>query len=447
MAFTTVPFTGPIVATPLNFGWCSASPSKAFIIFTGWTGATVGVGTRKLFVQAVYFNGKAAPTFGPACAVANISYTGDLYPNICALADGRLIATVAESVYTFSYFVFDVNDSDQVSFAFKSGAPLMVAMTNASFYGIPLTLLSGNKVLTGFTPGGGALYENNFQIVDVGATGFTLTTAKAGAAYTFSRLAQQLKNPNYYQTQMFRRDRTGKLMAIRGIQGSSYVVSSQSYAPYAYSFTSFDDQGVPQFYADDHGLSFTAPGTNAGFHDDGGVQKARDMLPISPSTLLSLGAVSPVGQGTMASRFNFVKITIGKQENTETNQITATAETPWRDAKPVMFLDVVWLDSEYFFALARVANSINDDTDMPNGFGVTASAARDHLAYIGKYNDTTGSITLADASPITLPTRCYALQPGGSFLHKISNTEIAILSVAQIGTTSVYELNVTVVGA
>lgn len=447
MAFSTIPFTGPIVSDPTNFGWCSVSPTKAFIIFTGWTGATIGTGTRKLFIQAVYFNGKAAPTYGPACAVQNIAYTGQLFPNIVALADGRLLATVCETAAAFSYYVFDVNGSDQVSFSFKSGTPITPAWTNTQCYGVPLALLSGTKVIAGNQPtaGNGSQF---FQMVDVGATGFTLTTIPCGQAWCMDRSDRQRKAHSYYQTQLFRRDRNGKLMAIRSMFAPTYVSGQNTISPYGYSFASFDDQGVPQFYAGDDGM--VAAGTALGMHDDQGMQKARDMLPISPSTVLSLGAVDSLGRGASLPKSNFVKLTIGKQEGVENNQISTSVETPWRDAGKIFFLDVIWLDTEYFFALARTSTGVSDDTILANAFGTTAANSRDQMVYIGKYNDTTGSITVGDASPLAIPTRCSFSQPGGQYLHRISNVEVAILEVTQkddVPTNTAWELNVIVIGA
>lgn len=446
MAFTTVPFSGPLVADPLNFGWCSVSPTKAFLIFTGWTGATVGAGTRKVFIQAVYFNGKAAPTYGPACAVQNIAYTGNLFPNICALADGRLLVTMNETSATFSYYVFDVNGSDQVSFSFKSGTPITPAWTQNASYGVALALLSGNKVIAG-NQTSATQGAQTYQIVDVGATGFTLTSVACGSAWCLDRSNGIRKAHIYFATQLFRRDRNGKLMGIRGLVASSFVSGSNSYQPFGYAFASFDDQGVPQFYAGDDGLVITGV---AGFHDDGGLQKARDMLPISPSTILSLGACDTIGRGSLLPKSNFVKLTIGKQEALETNQIAATAETPWRDTGRTVFLDVLWLDSEYFFALSRFASTANDDIFTPTAFSANASYSRAQMAYVGKYNADTGSIVLGDAAPIALPTRCNNTQPGGQYLHKISNTEVAIIEVTQKdddAASAIWELNVIVVGA
>jgi hypothetical protein len=448
MAFSTIPFTGPIVSDPTNFGWCSVSPTKAFIIFTGWTGATIGTGTRKLFIQAVYFNGKAAPTYGPACAVQNIAYAGALFPNIVALGDGRLLATVNETAAAFSYYVFDVNGSDQVSFSFKSGAPITPAWSNVGCYGVGLALLSGTKVLSG-NQTSATSGAQTYQIVDVGVSGFTLTPVPVGSAWCIDRVDRQRKAHSYFQTQLFRRDRNGKLMAIRSLFAPSYVSGQNNIQPFGYAFASFDDQGVPQFYAGDDGMfAITAA---LGGHDDSGMQKARDMLPISPSTILSLGAVDNLGRGAALPKSNFVKLTIGKQESLETNQISASAETPWRDTGKIFFLDVIWLDTEYFFALARTATAVSDDVIVANTFQTTGTTnSRDQMVYIGKYNDTTGSITLGDASPLALPTRCSNTQPGGQYLHRISNVEVAILEVTQkddVPTNNSWELNVIVIGA
>lgn len=286
--------------------------------------------------------------------------------------------------------------------------------------------------------------------MDVGATGFTFTTIDAGPAATRANSDSSV-NPKGWSNlsnSMFRKDRNGKVMGMRAMEGPRYSIGSQGYDPYGYAFTSFDDQGVVQFTAGDSNLvNQGMPGA----HDRYGYQKAREILPISQNTLLSLGCTTPDGNGPMPTgRNTFTKLTLlGKQTAVNAGGMTASAETPWRDTSSIMFLDAIWLDSEYFFAIARVGASATDDSTLSYQWTVTAGNQRDCKVYVGKYNEDTGTIILGDAAPLPLPTRvCYTYF--SPMLHRISNTEVAIIQVCQVEDQqqpAVQEINITVVGA
>lgn len=457
MAFTSVSFTGPLVADPRSFAFTSVSPTKAFIMYTGWTGPAVGQGTRKLFIQAVYFNGRNAPTYGPACAVYNLSYTGIIMPSLCVLSDGRILAVVLESATSFSYFVFDVDGSDRATYSFKSGSPIATALNGVTYAAPTVAALADGKAISSHPTGnnGSGSYANFFQLITVGATGFTLQQVNAGIAPCRSN-SDTTNNPKGWvniSTTLFRKDRDGKLMAIRSMWAADYSVSSQSYSAQGYGFTSFNDQGVVQNSAGDSGLINLKL---AGGHDNGGFLKGRDMLPISANSLLSLGAANSDGYASnnaaATGRNNFVKITLsGIQVDYSNNtHITATVEQSWRDTSSVVFQDVIWLDNEYFFALARVTGATPASDESQNGYTWTVAAAdaRDCKVYIGKYNEATGSVTIADAAPLPLPTR-IAKAYCSPMLHRISNTEVAILQVCQVEnvSTGIAEINITVCGA
>lgn len=455
MAFSTVSFTGPIVNVEQNFTWCSATPTKAYIMYTGWTGAAVGQGIRKLFIQAVYFNGKNAPTFGPACAVYNIPHTGHIVPSMCVLGDGRILASVGEGAGTsYSYYVFDVDSSDRISYAFKTGTAFTPLFAYNGYSFPALEWLSGNKAISSHPAGrvSASSTENNYQLIEVGETGFTFTTVAAGRAPTMATPDTTTRYQGITQQAiaMFRKDRNGKVMGIKAYNGATYSISSQQYQPFSYAFTSFDDQGAVVNSASDSNLKNKSL---AGQHDKSGLQKARDCLPLSSNSLLSIGAPDSAGDGTMINsstgRGNFVKITLsGIQTNdADADKISASTAQAWRDTSSIMFQDVIWLDNEYFFALARAGAQANDDLIVNYGWESALSQLRAEKVYIGKYNESTDSIILGDAAPLALPLNVGRYQGTGKYLHRISNTEVAILQLAQSEDATAWEINITVVGA
>lgn len=425
MAFSTIPFAGTIQNNVLDFNWCSVSPTKAFIVFTGTTTAPA---VRKLFIQAVYFDGKNAATFGPACAVMTVSSTGYTFPSIAALGDGRLFVTLQEtSATTFSYLVLDVANGDMVSLSYKHPA-LFTQFGNGGH--INVVGLDSNKVLTTQF----SSTTNDYQVITVGPSSLSFQNLTGALLYAAS--AGDNIGPI---TQLFghtiRRDYAGNILIARAYVGSSISGGITN----GVQLTTFTKAGVPSRY----GMLLASP---IGGVDNSGRHHGRDIFPVSTATLLSLGAKQAggaVADGSIGGENGFTRLFLSV---TNSAWVGSDSLIPWRDTTPVKFDDVIWLDDDYFFAIASLM-STSALLGARGGatWSVAPSNACKQVAYIGKYNKNANSIILGDAVPLALPGSQYYATVQSHFLHRISNTEVAILQPSYNGSN--YELNVTVIGA
>lgn len=430
MAFTTVPFTGVLVASGLDVNWCSVSPTKAFLIYTGWTGPLLGQGQRKLFIQAVYFNGKNPATFGPACSVGVVATTTQIYPYIVSLTDGRLFVSFRENGLNFSYSVYNVEAGDLVSLSYKHGTTYQ-QHGNAAH--IALAALDGNKVLsTQFLNN-----TNDYVRITVGATSMTLETITGYTlvAYGYSGATVQISQLTGHS---IRRDRAGNILIARSFVGS---IASGSVSTNGIQYTTFDKNGVPLRYG-------TAPHSSVGGVDYSGVQKGKDVIPISSDKLLALGAKSAAGtgSGSAGGENSFARLSLGAASSFA---LTSEDQITYRDNSQMLFADIIWLDDDYFFAFGF---KIPPSNTLGERSGGTWNAATAHMApevvYIGKYNKDSNSLVMADSMPLVLPDVSYSGSPQTNFLHRISNTEVAIIQPAGLASpANSYEIRVTVIGA
>mgnify|MGYP003365357432 CR=1 FL=1 len=426
MSFTSVPYAGAFDLDPMRFSWCSVSPTKGFLVFSGNTAAPV---TRKLFIQAVYFNGKAAPTFGPACAVGTLPFTGYLQLSMVSITDGRLVVTMKEDNTNFSYSVYDVDEADQVSLAFKH--PTLYAQPNG--YEVPMVALNNNKVLSTYLLD---FNYNRFHTLTVGATSLTVAnTSTYGTIQCKATNGAAINStPNILLGTSIKRDRTGNIFIARAFAGPLY----STLLTHATILTVFNKDG---------GFLYAGqldPQTVGGL-DAYGCQKGREILPIMQNIALNLGATDVGGNGSVIGVNSFVKLTLGG-----TGDFRVVPEPPiaYRDTAGVLFHDAIWLDQDYFFALATNTGSSPTYGGVRNGgsWSSTAGDFRATVAYIGKYNQDSNSIVMSDNMPLALPCLIYHGSPVSNYLHKISNTEVAILTIVRTAGNG-FEFNVIVVGA
>lgn len=429
MAFSTVPFTGVLVAGGLDVNWCSVSPTKAFLIYTGWTGPLLGQGQRKLFIQAVYFNGKNPATFGPACSVGVVPTSAALFPYIVSLSDGRLFVSMRDNGALFSYAVYNVEAGDLVSLSYKHGTLFTQSGNNTH---IAMAALDGNKVLsTQFNTN-----NNDYVRISVGASSMTFETITGAQllAYNYVGTPVVLQNLTGHS---IRSDRAGNILVTRSFYGAMQAGSPTN----GVQFTTFDKDGNVLRYG-------RANPTLVGGVDYNGFMKGKDVIPISASNLLSLGATSAAGSaaGSAGSEIGFARITLSA---TTGGEITPSEHISYRDVSPFLFADVIWLDDDYFFAFGFKTPSANVLGVKEAGIWNAADAHKSPEAvYIGKYNAASNSVVMADSMPLALPDVSYAGSPQTNFLHRISNTEVAIIQPAGLASpANSYEIRVTVIGA
>lgn len=433
MAFTTVPYSGKLVLNANDISWCSVSPTKAFLIYSGWTEG-LNAGQRKLIIQAVYFNGKNPATFGPACSVGIIAGTWNTMPQIASLTDGRLFVTMRESNLTFSYSVFNVEAGDLVSLSYKHGT----LFTNLGAQcPVAVEALTANKVLAAQT----ANASNTYQLITVGESELTITIVGGATVLTAHTNNGQTGTAIQLTGHSIKRDLDGNILVARSFIGNT--VSSLDTNGIA--LTKFDKDGTPLYYGN---LSAVM----AGGVDVNGTQKGKDLLPITATHVLALGAkTGALGYGGAVTGENtFTRLTLSASNGASGSAGDSIA---YRDATVAMFVDAIWLDDDYFFAMAF--------NRCPDGqVGIRAPAQWDSLfrkaspqvAYIGKYNKDSNSLVMADSMPLALPgTQSYATSQT-KFLHRISNTEVAIIQPTYTDDSGVsaaqyYEINVTVIGA
>ena len=426
MSFTSVPYAGAFDLDPMRFSWCSVSPTKGFLVFSGNTAAPV---TRKLFIQAVYFNGKAAPTFGPACAVGTLPFTGYLQLSIVSITDGRLVVTMKEDNINFSYSVYNVDEADQVSLAFKH--PTLYAQPSG--VEVPMVALNNNKVLSTYLVD---LSYNRYHTLTIGATSLTVANTS-----TYGTLQCKATNgvainsvPTLLLGTSIKRDRNGNIFIARALAGPPY----SGLLTHATVLSVFNKDGGFLY-----GGQLDAQ--TVGGLDAYGCQKGREILPITQNIALNLGATDAGGNGSTLGVNSFVKLSLGS-----TGDFRVVPEPPivYRDASGVLFHDAIWLDQDYFFALATDTSSSTAYGGVRNGWSWSNSIVefRSTVAYIGKYNQDSNSVVMSDNMPLALPCLIYHGSPVSNYLHKISNTEVAIVTIVRTAGNG-FEFNVIVVGA
>lgn len=426
MSFTSVPYAGAFDLDPMRFSWCSVSPTKGFLVFSGNTAAPV---TRKLFIQAVYFNGKAAPTFGPACAVGTLPFTGYLQLSMVSITDGRLVVTMKEDNTNFSYSVYDVDEADQVSLAFKH--PTLYAQPSG--VEVPMVALNNNKVLSTYLVD---LSYNRYHTLTIGATSLTVSLSSIYGTLLCKATNGAAINsvPNTLLGTSIKRDRNGNIFIARSLAGPPYS-------------TLLTHATILSVFNKDGGFLYGGQldAKTVGGLDAYGCQKGREILPITQNIALNLGATEAGGSGSTLGVNSFVKLSLGS-----TGDFRAVPEPPivYRDTSGVLFHDAIWLDQDYFFALATTtANSTTyGGTRSGTSWSNSASEFRATVAYIGKYNQDSNSVVMSDNMPLALPCLIYHGSPVSNYLHKISNTEVAIVTLVRTAGNG-FEFNVIVVGA
>jgi hypothetical protein len=426
--FTSVAFSGPIVASPRNFGWCPISSIKAAIIFTGWTGATVGAGTRKLFVQMVYFNGKNAPTFGPVSAIASPLYTGDLFPNICDLGNSRLLVTYLESATSFSYSVVNIDVGDKCYVGFKHGAVQTIYYGEC---GIPMAKLANDKVVAChnlYDPAGASTLKDNYAIVDVGPTSLSVSATLLN--YSRNVYSDGWTGTSDADPIVGHAIRTAKDGSTLIARTRSYTLNGVRYGTY---ITTFNAAGFAEFGAINNGTGIDAVGKVK--------QQGRDALPLDVTNIVMLGASGADGTSSTTGGSKYEKIALPADPAT----IWATAVgsyNPYRDSAICKFDDAIWLDDSHFFALA----TLNAGMQYPLTTAFDTNAYQ-QVGYIGRYDEPSNGIIAADSFPVQLPTFISPSQYDPRVIHKIDATTVALIQCVKNQTSQNFELNITVVGA
>ena len=294
-----------------------------------------------------------------------------------------------------------------------------------------MATLNNNKVLSCYLAN---LSTNAYHVLTVGTDTLTVATVTSGSLTTRSTNGYSvLYTPTALIDHSIKRDRNGNILVARAVIGANY----SSYLTNGICLTSFNKDGAV-LYAGQMEPSQT------GGVDATGYQKGREIIPVRANIMLDLGATDSSGQGSINGINTFAKIILGSTGDARLNGVYDPI--PYRDFAPVLFHDAIWLDQDYFFALATSAPSGYNGIRNGASWSATAITAMAEVAYIGKYNEASNSVVMSDNMPLALPNKTYNGTPVSNFLHRISNTEVAILQAAWVQ-SSLYELNITVVGA
>ncbi|MNQ71329.1 hypothetical protein D3C85_859920 [compost metagenome] len=382
--FSTIPFTGGVISSgPRDLSWIEISPSKIALIYT----ATFNGTTRQVFIQMVTFGGSAAPVYGTPCSLGTINnLTANTFMRGAYLRDNLLVmtipagsyvgpGTVVPNSYTYNVVAFDAQDR----FNLVSTSAAITATTNTAWPSHEMT--SYNSKVYSIRRPTDSTYIFAEIVVD-GANAITVTPKT-----TFSMVSTGVQQATAYS------QRAGNIWL--------YQANAHGTVNTANSFAFIDLSTL---------TTNTVPSTSMSQSSQAG-SLGRSRIPTPAG-----GAIlDMVTSSTSFARYNLD----GSQAMTAS----------YRSAFTGGMMDVMWLDTQHFIMLNTSATTTTLDRDS----AVTNGALS---VQVCRYDQTTNTMTISGAPKLlgtTAPRENF-----GNLLHKIDESNIAVIGAYQFSTPSTH---------
>ena len=380
--FSTIPFTGGVVSTgPRDFSWIPISPTKIALIYTATFNATV----RNVMIQMVTFSGSATPVYSTPCSLGTISNLTTLsFMRGAYLRDNLLVMTIptafwgsgVPSTYTYNVVAFD----DQDRFNLVSSSSNIATASGVTWPSHEMTSYNGR--VFSIRRDTEATYAFAEIVVDAGnaitvtpKTTFSMVTTGVQQGTPVARRAGSFW---YYQA---------------NAHGSVQTANSAALIDLATLTTNTVPAG-----------NMIAPNVASN------LARGRTTTPAG-GCILDLAQTS-----TTYSRF-------------AVDGTIVVNSAAYRAAYTGSVADVLWLDDKHFLMLNNAGSTITLDRDTATSMGAMS-------VQVCRYEQATNAMTVSGA-PKALGTTAPK-ENFGNLLHKIDESNIAVIGCYQFSTPSTH---------
>lgn len=383
--FSTIPFTGGVPSTgPRDLTWIPISPTKIALVYT----AVFNSATRQVMIQMVTFSGSATPVYSTPCSLGTISNLQGLsFMRGAYLRDSLVVLTIPTSFsgsgaaavpngYTYNVVAFD----DQNRFNLVSSSANVPAGTQTAWPAHEMTSYNGKAY--SIRRDTDASYVFAEIVVDSGNAVTVVTKNTFGMVSTGvqqgTAVARRAGTFWYYQSNAHNSVQTTNSAAFIDLATLTYST-------------------VPA-------TSMVASGAASN------LGRCRTATPAG-------GCILDMAQTTTTfSRFAL-------------DGTVVVSSTPYRAAYTGSVADIMWLDDKHFMMLNHSATTIATDRSV-------AQNAGDLSVQVCRFDQATNSMTVSGA-PKLLGTNCPK-ENYGNMLHKIDESNIAVIGCYQYSSPSVH---------
>lgn len=384
--FSTIPFTGGVVSSnPRDLSWIPISPTKIALIYTALFSGTA----RQVMIQMVTFSGPADPVYGTPCSLGTLSNTlaqsfmrgAYLRDNLVVMTIptafwGGVVGTAVPGTYTYNVVAFD----DQDRFSLVSTSAAVATTSNVLWPSHEMTSYNG-KVFS-IRRDTEATYAFAEIVVDAG-NAITVT-----AKTTFSMVTTGVQQ--------------GTAVARRAGNFWYYQANAHGSVQSANSAALIDLSTL---------ATNTVPATNMPAPNvSGNIARCRTTTPAG-GCILDLAVTT-----TAFSRF-------AVDGSVVVNSVV------YRAAYTGSVADVLWLDDKHFMMLNHPATS----SQLDRATGTTMGALS---VQVCRFDQATNAMTISGAPKLlgtTAPKENF-----GNLLHKIDESNIAVIGCYQFATPSTH---------